>query len=77
MNCSFLKVLFAVVLTVSDQHQGGLGLGFAVVDLDGVCALVGSGEMIHRHLDHSCCHVMTDLMALRHNNETLWLQKQQ
>lgn len=52
-------------LTVSHQHQGALGLGLAVVDLDGVSALVGSGEMIHRHLDDSCRHVMADLVSLR------------
>ena len=52
-------------LTVSHQHQGALGLGLAVVDLDGVSALVGSGEMIHRHLDDSCRHVVADLVSLR------------
>lgn len=52
------------VLTVSDQHQGALGLGLSVVDLDGVGAFVGSGELFHRHLDDSCAHVMTDLITL-------------
>ena len=52
-------------LTVSHQHQGALGLGLAVVDLDRVRPLVGSGERVHRHLDNSCGHVVTDLHSLR------------
>lgn len=51
-------------LTVSDQDQGALGFGLAVVDLDGVSALAVSGEMIHRHLDDSCGHIVADLVSL-------------
>lgn len=52
-------------LTVSHQHQGALGFGPAVVDLDGVGALAGSGEVVHRHLDNSRRHVMADFVPLR------------
>lgn len=52
-------------LTVSDQDQGALGFGPAVVDLDGVSALAGSGELIHRHLDDPRGHIVADLVSLR------------
>lgn len=52
-------------LTVSHQDQGTLGFGLAVVDLEGVRALAGSGEVIHCHLDDSCGHVVADLVSLR------------
>lgn len=52
-------------LTVAYQDQGALGFGLAVVDLQGVRALAGSGEVIHRHLDDSCGHVVADLVSLR------------
>lgn len=52
-------------LTVSDQDEGALVLGLAVVDLDGVGALVVPGEVIHCHLDDSRVQVMADLVALR------------
>lgn len=52
-------------LTISHQHQGALGFGLAIMDLDGVGALTGSGEIIYRHLDNSCCHVVADLVSLR------------
>ena len=51
-------------LTVSDQHQGGLVLGLAVVDLDGVCPLIGPGEMLDHHLDHTGISIVADLLAL-------------
>ena len=51
-------------LTVSDQHQGGLVLGFAVVDLNGVGALIGPGEVLHCHLDHAGLSIVADLLAL-------------
>lgn len=52
-------------LTVSYQHQGALGFGLAVVDLDGVSALAGSGEIIHGHLDDPRGHVVAHLVSLR------------
>lgn len=52
-------------LTVSHQDQGALGFGPAVVDLDGVGALAGSGEVVHRHFDNSCLHIMADFVPLR------------
>lgn len=51
-------------LTVAHQDQGALGFGLAVVDLEGVRALAGSGEVIHRHLDDSRGHVVADLVSL-------------
>lgn len=51
-------------LTVPHQDQGALGLGPAVLDLDGVGALAGPGEVIHRHLDNSCRCVMADFVPL-------------
>lgn len=52
-------------LTLSHQDQGALGFGPAVVDLDGVGALAGPGEVIYRHLDNSCRHVMAEFVPLR------------
>lgn len=54
-----------VGLTISNQHQGALGFGFAIMDLDGVGALTGSGEIIYCHLNNSCCHIVADLVSLR------------
>lgn len=51
--------------TISHQDQGALGFGPAVVDLDSVSALIGSGESIHRHLDDTCGHIVADLVSLR------------
>lgn len=52
-------------LTVSDQHQSGLGLGFSILDLHGESALAVLSEMIHHHLDNACGHVVTHFSLLR------------
>lgn len=52
------------VLTVPHQDQGALGLGPAVVDLDGVGPLAGPGEVVHRHLDNSRRCVVADFVSL-------------
>lgn len=52
-------------LTISDQDQGALGFGLAIMDLNSICALIGSGEKIHCHLDDSSGHIVTDLLSLR------------
>lgn len=61
------SVGYVGLLTVSHQDQWALGLGLAVVDLDGVGSLAGSGEVLHYHLDDSCRDVVADLVALRGN----------
>lgn len=41
----------AALPTVPDEHQRGLALGLAVLDLHRVGALVVRGELVHHHLD--------------------------
>lgn len=51
--------------TVPDQHQAGLVGGLAIVQLEGVGALVGRLQGLHDHLDHACVLVKVHLVLLR------------
>lgn len=57
-------------LTISNQHQGGLGLSSSILDLHGVCPLAVLSEVIQHHLDNACGYIMTHLSLLQNEGET-------
>lgn len=61
---SFSDSLLTKTLTISNKHQGALILGFSIMDLKGVCALICLGEVLNGHLNDSCGSIVADLVTL-------------